>query len=513
MGICGFTYRLAEVLQPGGGSQDWIPIGHSDYVYPPNWSVRNSVYDDVAIITNPLSGTWQMRTWYYVAPCLDKERVRPTAPDTQDWGGPFDFMMNGSVQSDIRLLGRFLPPIVDNQGVAGDHVPIVATLLKRTGAIPGATVVAAVEKPETSVYSYVGLYDDGEHGDGAAGDGIYGNTYNSTDVGGTYNVRIVAAWDDPAAPGNDITREWLGAFWIHGPDPEKNDNDNDGLPDPWEERCRLNTALDDAQSDFDEDGLINIAELFYGTLPCDPDTDDGGERDGSEVNGGRDPLEPSDDLVLRPGHFSVLPLNGRALIRWTHPLSFTAMWVYSSTAPGQRGGGVDMGRGGTYTLPLPNDQTFYLTFAGAYDNAEGDYSNPIPVTPKADPDPPNGAILINNDAMTTTSKSVILNISATDTPLPGPATPTSGRVGGPWTRDNDISGDVEMRISNDPTFADADWEPLAEEKPWVLGEGVAGDFVVFAQFRDGAGNESLVVFDDIYLPGKYIYLPLILRNY
>jgi hypothetical protein len=166
-----------------------------------------------------------------------------------------------------------------------------------------------------------------------------------------------------------------------------------------------------------------------------------------------------------------------------------------------------------YTLTLPNDQTFYLTFAGANDDAQGDYSNPVPAPPKADPNSPNGAILINNDAMTTTSKSVVLNISATDTPLPGPATPASGRVGGPWTRGNDISGDVEMRISNEPTFADADWEPLAEEKPWVLGEGGPGDFLVFAQFRDAAGNESLIVHDDIEWQGLSVYLPVVLGNY
>ncbi len=506
-GPCGPTYRVVEVLRPSGDPKtDWIPIGHSDYEYPPNWSVRNSVYDDVAIITNPETGTWQMRTRYWTTPCQGRE-VEPDAPMAT-----FDFMMNGSVQSDIRLQCRFLPPILDNQGLSGDHVPIVAALLKRTGTIPGATVLAAVEKPGGVTYDYVWLQDDGEHGDGAADDGIYGGLYGATDVGGSYNVRILAMWEDPVQPGNDLTREWLGSFWLQGPDPEKNDNDQDGMPDPWEDRCGLSTILNDAQGDLDRDGLSNIGELVHGTLPCDPDTDDGGERDGSEVEGGRNPLEPSDDLVRPLGRIRVYPLNGRVVIRWTHPLSFTAMWVYTGTHPDEPGGGTNMGTGGIYTLTLPNDRLVYLILSGESEGGQGGYTAPIPVIPRADPDPPNGAVLINNDAMTTTSQSVILNVSGTDTPLPGPATPASGRVGGAWTALNDISGDVEMRISNDPSFAGAEWEPLMAEKPWTLDAGPAGTYLVFAQFRDGAGNESLIVYDDIYLSLQTLYLPIVLRS-
>ena len=50
----------------------------------------------------------------------------------------FDVMMNGSAETNIQLTARFLPPIVANQGMAGDRVPIVATLGDRNGAIPGA---------------------------------------------------------------------------------------------------------------------------------------------------------------------------------------------------------------------------------------------------------------------------------------------------------------------------------------------------------------------------------------
>ena len=53
----------------------------------------------------------------------------------------------------------------------------------------------------------------------------------------------------------------------------------------------------DALTDDDNDGLINRDEFFAGSLPFDPDTDDGGESDGSEVSAGRDPLYDQDDLL------------------------------------------------------------------------------------------------------------------------------------------------------------------------------------------------------------------------
>lgn len=503
---CGTDHRFVEVLMPGGGSQDWIPLRTLDNpLLPPDWHVRNSTYNDVAIIPNPDPGTWKVRTMYQTGPCLAGESAQ-RAPV----GGPYDFMMNGSVQSDIRLQGRFLPPIVNNQGLAGDNVPIAATLLKRTGTISGALMLVVVEKPGGT--DSLQLWDDGAHNDGAANDGIYGATYSPTDVGGTYNVRIVATWEDPANPGESLTREWLGAFWIEGPDPEKNDSDGDGMPDPWEKRCDLDTNRDDTQEDPDRDDLINIEEFYNGTLPCDPDTDDGGERDGSEVNGERNPLDPDDDFVSPLGHITVRPLNGQIVIRWTRPLSYTSMLVYVSTEPDQLGDETDMGDSGIFTLTLSNDVTRYLTFAGANDGAVGDYSDPVVAIPKADPDPPSGAILINDGAMTTTLKSVMLNISAADEPLPGPPTPASGRVAGPLTRDNEVSGDVEMRISNSSSFADAEWESLASEKPWTLGECDAGICRVYAQFRDGADNESFVIYDEIALTAQKIYLPIVLRG-
>ncbi len=170
--------------------------------------------------------------------------------------------MNVSAESTLVLQGRFLAPLVGNQGNAGDVVPIVATLLNKNGTVPGAIVAALIEKPGGGNLTL--LLDDGLHNDGAAGDGIYGwNTRTPR-----WAARITCAlW-----PGSGTlsraqwkTREWLGGFWINGPNLD--DLDKDGMPDRWELRCKLNTQLNDAQGDMDNDGLLNIDEFLDGTVP------------------------------------------------------------------------------------------------------------------------------------------------------------------------------------------------------------------------------------------------------
>ena len=93
-------------------------------------------------------------------------------------------------------------------------------------------------------------------------------------------------------------------------------------------------AYNNTQADYDKDGLLNGDEWENGTNPCDPDTDDGGEMDGSEVNGGRDPLYAPDDKVRPILNFSFRPLNGAILVRWSRPLSYTVMLLdYGGTRP------------------------------------------------------------------------------------------------------------------------------------------------------------------------------------
>jgi hypothetical protein len=519
---CG-GYNREIGIQPPSVLRLWYPVSPRDpKVTPPEWEIRHSDFDDVILIPNPEPGAWEIRMrYFFTGPCTASgDTVVPETPTAFE----SDFMLNISAESNIQLIARFLPPIVNNQGAAGDYVPIVATLLDRNGAIPGAgflwvqgIIPVVIEKPGGAADALF-LWDDGMHGDGLVNDGVYGNEYRTAFLGGNYNVRMVAYLEDPANPGQVLTREWNGGFYMTGPtiDPEL-DQDGDGMPDAWERRCKLNTQENDAWSDNDQDGLANILEFIVGTLPCVADTDRGGERDGSEVFAtptARNPLYAPDDLVRPLGHISVIALNERIRIQWTHPISYTNMIGWISTVPGELGEPVDMGNSGIYTVTgVINDLPYIVRLSGENGTAEGDFSEPILVTPKADPDAPSGAVLINNGALQTSSKNVTLNLSSLDTPLDGMADPVSASPGG-WLalQYNQVSANIQMRVSNDPVqLASQAWVPMQSELPWTLANGPAGTYTVFAQFRDGALNESFVVHDTIEYMLATFYLPVISR--
>jgi len=502
-GGTGGDRRKVEVLMPGVGERDWIPVSPpSQKPAPPSsWDIRNSEYVDVVIIPNPEPGTWQIRTKYYF--------------ETSDTS---DFLINASVQSTIRLEGRFLEPFEDNQGVVGEAIPIVGVLLQKTGTFTGAVVYALVEQPGSGLDS-VRLYDDGNHGDGSAADGIYGNTYYKTNLGGSYNVRMHAVFEDPNKPGEYMIREWLGSFYVKAS--EDGDPDDDQIPTWWERQfpCMDPENYDNPQNDPDKDGATNWEEWENNTNPCDPDTDDGGEADGPEIDAGRDPHDPSDDRVPPVMHFTVQVLNKAALIRWSRPLSYTQMYLrvnlpIKGGSVEAQAGDIPMGQSGFYTHSLENDTTYELQIYGETSDGVGAPTDPEEVTPKSDPDPPSGIVLIEGGAPSTTSREVALYLNASDEPLEGLPTPGSAAtIANPWMQQNRISGDIEMLISNDATMGGATWEPLASTKAWTL-ECEAGELcIVYARFRDGAENESLSVMDYIVFEPNQIYLPLVLREF
>jgi surface antigen len=75
---------------------------------------------------------------------------------------------------------------------------------------------------------------------------------------------------------------------------------------------------------------------------------------------------------------------------------------------------------------------------------------------------------------------------------------------------DDNSGVDQMRVGGNVSMADAAWQPYTNTLAWVLTSDV-----VYAQFRDRAGNLSSVYGSDgsVYDPNaRRIYLPLVLRN-
>ncbi len=74
----------------------------------------------------------------------------------------------------------------------------------------------------------------------------------------------------------------------------KADDDNDGLPDAYEE-ARFGNLDETGEGDADGDGLTNLEEFNEGTSPTEADTDDDGLNDGAEVAAGSDPFAPDTD--------------------------------------------------------------------------------------------------------------------------------------------------------------------------------------------------------------------------
>ncbi len=505
-GACGWR-RDVQVLPPGGGPRDWVPISPPPTI-PANWDVRNSLYHDVLYVSDPEPGQWKIRTRVSYILCQEPGGAQSEPMATGGLAG--SYIQTAKVLSTIKVEGQIL--LENNRGRVGDPVPLLGTVLTRAGATPGALVLASIEKPGGGI-DWLWLRDDGQSGDGAAADGIHGNTYAKAVIGGAYNVTIGAIGFDPFDPGQLLTRVWKGAFYMEGPGPQ-DDMDDDRLPDWWERQypCMDPTKYD-AHLDYDQDGLTNWEEWLHGTDPCNPDTDGGGETDGSEVARGSNPHWPDDDLVPPIENWYVRPLNKAILVRWSRPISYTRMLV-TVHMPDGRAIVHEGGTTGAFATDLPNDQVYGVTLQGQMGNSIGAPTAPMLVQPRADPDPPTGVILINHGAETTTSRHVGLMVLASDEPVDGPVSSPSGFLIRQWSANNEVSGGIEMRFRNETVGAWSAWQPLTEGVPWILSPDCryGTRCTVYGQFRDAAMNESLLVADSIVLVGSELYLPLVVRQ-
>lgn len=401
------------------------------------------------------------------------------------------------VTAKTKTTARLILPTVFEQFRTGNLIPLYALVTTGQGPLCSANVRAQVTAPDGMTQTvqmqhmggglFQGFYTLGNQADPIspppAEDGFIDPDPNDE---GSYIVDLLVNGQ------GGLQREAKGAFSIL----EAADENNNNIPDTWEEENNVT----DANGDPDLDFLVNADEYEAGTDPHDSDTDDGGESDWSEVVlHGTNPLDPSDDEVEAPEFFNAAPAaGGDIVLTYDVKAEYTKMSLYRASSP--------------YNLLVSE-----LPLTGVYTDTTGTLGTPYAyrlfgidgddhwsavldsetVTPAEDPIPPEAQVIVNSGAVSTTERAVTLTFG-----------PVEDHLG--YEAFSDI---VEMKVGNDPTLAGADWQAFATELPWTLPAGPGGMRQVYALFKDDADNESVgPAIGMILLDLDNLYLPLITRN-
>ena len=147
---------------------------------------------------------------------------------------------------------------------------------------------------EPGSYSIVASgYGDGEPNGNVGTPGMsVSDNQIITFVGGSRFGNDTIAWPT-AIDGGPVNRYAAGTFSF---EIISDDEDNDGIPDFWEEKYGLDPELAaDAEEDLDNDGLTNLEEYELRTKPDNKDTDGDGLEDGEEKIAGLNPASQDTD--------------------------------------------------------------------------------------------------------------------------------------------------------------------------------------------------------------------------
>lgn len=427
---------------------------------------------------------------------------------------PYQVLVSARSMINFELL---LPDRLGLAFTTGGRVPIYA-ILSGKGPIPDAEVRAWVTSPNGAKV-LVPLLDDGQHDDGASGDGLYAGIYTAVNQA----VAVEPTGEDDQSIPNDegsyrvlaqafhkeFQREAIGAFSVlEGVDVNKN-----RLPDIWE---KINNVTDPGD-DPDRDNLINSQEYIHGTDPNDPDSDDGGENDGSEVIHTRDPLEPSDDQIAAPDFLQVQPWYKSVILHFDVKSNYDFLRLYRSEQPDGKWEEVEVITEpfGVYTDTLVTSGSEYKYQILAGFNPVTIDSGPLPnqvnaaevlsalltsegVTPSDDPLLPEAHVLINQDDPTTFNP----NVTLTFIPYEDEGTESLAAF-------EDIT---EVMISNRPDFLGSSWQAFQQGIPWMIDVNWGEIATVYVRFRDRSGQVSIgPESDSILYQGFTAFLPVINR--
>ena len=373
-----------------------------------------------------------------------------------------------------------LPDRTQARPAAGEVMPIAAIVAGRTPRA-GAQVEATVVAPDGSA-TLLELHDDGLHGDGGAGDGLYANSYTratqapavaAEGEGGTHEhggapppsqgaYRVFLRVD-----GGSFRREALGSFAVTATE----DRDANGLADGFEAAYGVN----DPFGDPDLDGLLTIEEFDLGTSPVDSDTDGGGEHDGSEFWNGADPLDASDDAIEAPEFFYASPESEAVRLHYDVKANYASVRIYRSfdrDGPWELVGDNSPSSGRHVERSPDGAEVFFRLIALSDAGRSSRVVASDGVTPRADATPPAAQVRIDGGAVYTCSRNVELSFAAKE--------------------HLELSKDIaEVIVSNDAHFQDAAFLPFAPELKWDLGPRQDDELVtLYVVLRDRAGNAS-----------------------
>ena len=522
-----FTYIDIPIYEPAGGELrdpvfafNWHKTGNTSVelndpdnapAEGPGWNIYTSATHKIYQYTGALvSGNYRARFRDLAA---DPAQLIVMVSGKLGFGVDF----NVEVSSPQRLLtGQSCVDSEIGRYMRGLPVDVIASLADYKGPITGLRLEAKISNADGS-YNRISMYDDGLRDNGISGDGVYGARYTRTPffsnrmLSDSTNPPSVGSWGsysvEVRAVGGSNYEDSFERFdtrYFHvyefdqqsKPEGCFTDSDGDTMPDRWELLYELDPGSPfDATKDPDKDGLSNEEEFKQGTLPFNPDTDGAGESDGSEVNNGRDPLYDQDDalppiidygIVTRTYHLPIHePQPNTLILHFPANTNYMLMEIWRQN-PGATNWVIrDMvdprtlpqGAGVYYDTGLTNGlvYSYYLVglgFSGAMTAPTDVFSG----TPKADPVPPEGAILINGGSHFTSQRKVKIVF--------------------------DVSADaITYKLSEDPLFTGVAYSNLVPAVDFWLAPATNGprNVSVYGMVRDAAGNESLIMSDSIVL--------------
>jgi hypothetical protein len=401
----------------------------------------------------------------------------------------------------------------------GLPVDLVISATDRLGPVRGLTITADVIMPsgKHACTTPFPLSDSGIAPEFVSDDAIYGLRYTRTpeaasisprskrtespSVGvalptGTYRMTLNVT--GKTNKGEAVSRTLEKTFQVYQRF-EGQDSDQDGMPDTWEVFYGTQRTVNDAAADPDLDGLSNLDEFLLGTNPNDPDTDNGGESDGSEIAQGHCPLNARDDafpsvedaavVAATDSHGTDAELEPNSLlVFFPDSKDYAGMEIYRSTNPANvtntvnQIATVDL-KGVVKTSFLDKGLVagrpyYYKVRALGTSGERSPFSRLLSGIPSKDPVTPHGVILLNNGDETTDNPTVRVSLL------------TRGTA-------------THYRLSTTRFSGTELWIPIAASTSFNFGMPVAASRLrLFGQYCNAAGTISHTVSDDIvYLPG------------